>query len=99
VNARYSYGKIKADDVGTLTSTILITFQFDVTGLPTDRESFVGHNRGSQIEKIQLNQTIICRDPDSPAAQLEILSELCTFRYKLEIWHTDSSHQYKHFQI
>ena len=35
----------------------------------------------------------------SPAAQLEIFSELCTFRYKHEFWHTDSSHQYKHFQV
>ena len=59
VNARYSYGKIKADDEWTLTSTILITFQFDVKGIPTDRGSFLGDNRGSQIEKIQLNQTII----------------------------------------
>ena len=35
----------------------------------------------------------------SSAALLEILSELFTFRYKHEIWHTDSIHQYKHFQI
>ena len=58
-DARYSYGKIKADDVWTLTSAILITFQFDVTGIPTDRGSFLGDNCGSQIEKMQLNQTTI----------------------------------------
>ena len=29
--------------MGTLMSTSLITFQFDVTGRPTVRGSFVGH--------------------------------------------------------
>ena len=34
-NACDSYGRIKADDKGPLTSTILINFQFDVAGVPT----------------------------------------------------------------
>ena len=25
--------------------------------------------------------------------------KLCTFRYKHEIWHIDSGHQYEHFQV
>ena len=51
-NAWDSYEKIKADDVGTLTSTILIAFQFDVTSIPTDcGRSFVGHNVGHKSKK------------------------------------------------
>ena len=72
------------NDMGTLMSTSLITFQFDDWQINGPWVI-----RGSQNEKIKLNQTIICRDPDQTSRFCgKLIIKWCIKKEKSVKFHT-----------